>query len=59
VKRLKTVKKVKDVVLTADQEAEAKRLAAIIAAKAKQEALALAAPQAGACARRQHRRAGW
>lgn len=41
-KRLKTVKKVKDVVLTADQEAEAKRLAAIIAAKAKQEALALA-----------------
>jgi hypothetical protein len=33
---------VNDVVLAADQEAEAKRLGEIIAAKAKQEALALA-----------------
>jgi hypothetical protein len=39
---MKKVKKVSDAVLTADQEAEAQRLAELIAAKAQQEALTLA-----------------
>jgi len=41
-KKLNKVKKLNEVVLTADQEAEAKRLAELIAAKAQEEALILA-----------------
>ena len=41
-KKLPRAKKPIDVVLTADQEAEAKRLAEIIAAKAQEEALTIA-----------------
>jgi hypothetical protein len=41
-KRLPNVKPLTEVVLTAEQEVEAKRLAQIIAAKAQEEALRLA-----------------